>query len=105
MPQLHHSLADIGGRHTRAAAAANCPAIGGRGDCRNPNQPFGQVAVSAADIMQPAPTPNQVHDPASARKGGGVRWFRLLLITLIMIGVVAMLVKLTWSNYTAPPPM
>ena len=77
---MRHALVDIGKRHIRAAAAANRPAIGGRGDCRNPNQPFGQVAMSTAF------------------------WFRLLLIALITIGVVATLVKLTWSNSTGRPP-
>lgn len=79
MLQLHHALVDICKRHTRAATAANRPAIGGRADSPNPNQPFGQRAMSSA------------------------YWFRLLLITLILIGVVATLVKLTWSNHTAPP--
>jgi hypothetical protein len=100
---MRHALADNGGRHARAAA--NCPAIGGRGDRRNPNQPFGQVAVSAADIVQPAPTPNRAREAALTRKGAGLRWFRLVVITLILIGVVATLVKSTWSNHSAPPPL
>jgi hypothetical protein len=36
---------------------------------------------------------------------GGARWFKLLLIALLLIGVVAMLVKLTWSKVVAPPPI
>lgn len=81
MPQLHHSLVDIEGRRTGAAAAANCPAIGGRSGGRKPDRPFGQTVMSTAF------------------------WFRLLLVALILIGVVATLFRLAWSNFTAPRPI
>ena len=93
MPQLRHALGDAGGGHGRASAAADRhaagrPAIGGR--------PFGTVAMSAADILPPAPTP--------ARKGGGPHWFRLVVIALILIVVVATLVRSTRSSHGAPEP-
>jgi hypothetical protein len=44
-----------------------------------------------------------VLEPAPARKRRGAGWFKLLLIALIAIGVVAMLVKSIWSSHGAPP--
>jgi len=36
---------------------------------------------------------------------GRVRWFNFLLMVLLLIGVVAMLVRLAWSKLAGPPPM
>ena len=44
-----------------------------------PGRPCGQVAVSAADIMRPAPAPHRAREAAPARKAGGLRWFRLVV--------------------------
>ena len=107
---MRHALAGLGGRRISAAApadrpAADCPAIGVGSGRRNPGQPVGQVAVSAAGIMRPAPTPHRAREPAPARKGGGVRWFRLVVFALVLTGAVATLVKSIWSSHGAPPPL
>ncbi len=84
----------VGGWHDRAAAAADCHASGGR--------LFGQVTLSIAGIMHPAP--GRAGEAATTRKGGGLRWFRLVVIMLILIGIVATLVKSAWSSHAAPEP-
>lgn len=84
MPQLRHPMAYAGGR--QGCGAANRPATGVRGA----SLPFGKVAMVANDTSQTTPT----------RRRGALRWFRLVVITLILINVVAMLFRLAWSSLT-----
>jgi hypothetical protein len=55
--------------------------------------------------MQPTPTPNRAREAARARKAGGLRWFRLVVFALILIGAVATLARSIWSRHGTPPPL
>jgi hypothetical protein len=84
---MRHALGDVGGRHGRAATG----------------RPAGQVTMSAAEILPPAPAPDRAREAAPARKGGGVHWFRLVVIALILTGAAATLARSIWSRHGAPP--
>lgn len=57
--------------------------------------------MSAVDLLQRPPAPNHAHAPARARNGDGLHWFRLVVIFLILIRIVAALPVLAWLRLAA----
>lgn len=57
--------------------------------------------MSTVDLLQQPPAPNRGHKPARAHKGDSIHWFRLVVIALILIRVLASLPGLAWSRFAA----